>query len=178
MGSGKTLEEKVSEWNELSKRPGRFVVGEFLLKEPRAGAALLKMFGTVIVLRAGFSRMTLALECEGWSPCFDMIGDPSWECPAYVPEFLKAWDGGVEFKGWRRGTICAVSTKGNMDTRTGKFYEGTPVEIEKQFKVPAARLVPVGNLPAATCPICLGRGYLKRGLFSRRFKPCSCTNPA
>lgn len=30
-------------------------------------------------------------------------------------------------------------------------------------------------LPDGTCAICKGKGYKKRGLFSRRFKPCDCT---
>lgn len=68
--------------------------------------------------------------------------------------------------------------KGNMDDRTGKFYEGeSPDAIAKQFGVPKANLVPVGNLPATACPKCGGKGSRRKGLFSRRYVACECTNP-
>lgn len=73
-----------------------------------------------------------------------------------------------------------------MDTRTGEIHHIGPVETEAQFAQRFAELekklnakpgdlVPLTRLPSKDCPKCLGTGHKKRGLFSRRFKPCECT---
>ena len=66
-----------------------------------------------------------------------------------------------------------------MDTRTGQIYN---LEEGETLKDLAAKLggvekdfVSLGKLPDATCPFCKGRGYRKRGILSRRYKPCDCT---
>ncbi len=65
-----------------------------------------------------------------------------------------------------------------MDTRTGEIHEMLEGETLPQF---ARRLggqpkdfVPVAHRPVGQCPKCHGTGAVKRGLFSRRFKPCEC----
>jgi hypothetical protein len=66
-----------------------------------------------------------------------------------------------------------------MDTRTGKIYE---LEKGESLKDLAAKLggvekdfVALGKLPDIVCPKCCGTGVIRRGFFSKRFKPCDCT---
>lgn len=65
-----------------------------------------------------------------------------------------------------------------MDTRTGLIHEFHESETIEQF---AARLggkpkdfVEAARKPDGTCQKCNGTGAIRRGLFSKRFKPCSC----
>jgi hypothetical protein len=70
-----------------------------------------------------------------------------------------------------------------MNTNTGIIYDKLPGETTEQL---AARLnssgvfgkasdyVPVARHPDGTCKKCKGTGAVKRGLFSKRFKPCEC----
>ena len=65
-----------------------------------------------------------------------------------------------------------------MDTRTGQIHEMHAGETIESF---AARLsgkpsdfVPVARQADGVCPKCKGTGARKRGLFSKRFKPCEC----
>ena len=76
-----------------------------------------------------------------------------------------------------------------MDTRTGRIYglaPGQTVEqLAEQIFEHDARgrtkeqivkdLTPLDQQPAQECPKCGGRGYVRKGLNSRRFKPCDCT---
>lgn len=66
-----------------------------------------------------------------------------------------------------------------MDTRTGQIHEMLEGETMESF---AARMkgklsdfVPVAHAAAIKdCPKCKGTGAIRRGLFSKRFKPCDC----
>lgn len=65
-----------------------------------------------------------------------------------------------------------------MDTRTGLIHDMQDGETMEQF---AARLggkpkdfVPVARHADGVCPKCKGTGAVRRGLFSKRFKPCEC----
>lgn len=66
-----------------------------------------------------------------------------------------------------------------MDTRTGKIYdlpEGVSIKsLAKEIGAKPSDLVPVGRRPDGTCRRCNGTGAVRRGLFSKRFKPCRCT---
>lgn len=66
-----------------------------------------------------------------------------------------------------------------MDTRTGEIHEMQTGETLEDF---ARRLggvpkdfVPVGHAPSAVCRKCGGTGAVRKGIFSKRFKPCICT---
>lgn len=65
-----------------------------------------------------------------------------------------------------------------MDTRTGLIHEQLPGEtfeaFEQRFNAAPGDLVPVLSQPPADCPKCRGTGRLRKGLLSRRWKPCVC----
>lgn len=65
-----------------------------------------------------------------------------------------------------------------MDTRTGEIHEMNARETMDDF---ARRLggqpsdfVPVARPADGKCPKCKGTGSVRRGMFSKRFKPCEC----
>lgn len=66
-----------------------------------------------------------------------------------------------------------------MDTSTGKIYELNESESVKQLArrlgLEEKNMVELGKLPDETCRKCGGKGYKRRGMFSKRFKPCECT---
>lgn len=65
-----------------------------------------------------------------------------------------------------------------MDTRTGVIHElhnGEKLEdLERRLNAKRGDIVPVERLSDGLCPKCKGTGSVRRGLFSKRFKPCSC----
>lgn len=64
-----------------------------------------------------------------------------------------------------------------MDTRTGEIFPLTAKQIRELNEEPGneGRFVPVNNLPNGSCQRCKGRGAVRAGMFSRRFRPCRCT---
>lgn len=66
-----------------------------------------------------------------------------------------------------------------MDTRTGEIHELGPGEsiaaLARQLGGVPKDFVPVNHLPSPVCPKCKGTGAIRKGLFSKRFKPCKCT---
>jgi len=76
-----------------------------------------------------------------------------------------------------------------MDTRTGEIHELAPgqtlenlaeqLEATDKLKRRADQLcndlVRLQRKPNPECKICRGLGRIKKGLNSRRFKPCECT---
>lgn len=65
-----------------------------------------------------------------------------------------------------------------MDTRTGLIHEMQPGEsledLERRLNAKRGDLVPVARPADGVCPKCKGTGAVRRGLFSKRFKPCEC----
>jgi hypothetical protein len=66
-----------------------------------------------------------------------------------------------------------------MDTRTGEIHELPPGEsirdLARRLGGKVSDFVQVAtNTPNATCKKCDGNGFVKRGLNSKRFKPCKC----
>ena len=64
-----------------------------------------------------------------------------------------------------------------MDTRTGLIYdmpEGGLPQLEQQLNAKRGDLVPLSKAPTAECRKCKGTGRVKRGLMSKRWKPCRC----
>lgn len=65
-----------------------------------------------------------------------------------------------------------------MDTRTGLIHEMQPGEtmrdFERRLNAQPGDLVPVARPADGVCPKCKGTGSVRRGLFSKRFKPCEC----
>ena len=68
-----------------------------------------------------------------------------------------------------------------MDDRTGEIYDRNPGESFKHFSkrvgVPTKNLIELQNRPPEKCPKCRGLGYKPRGMGSKKFIPCECTNP-
>ena len=66
-----------------------------------------------------------------------------------------------------------------MDTRTGQIYqleEGeSPKDLADRLGAQESDIVALERLPKITCSKCRGKGYVKKGLLSKRFKPCKCT---
>lgn len=66
-----------------------------------------------------------------------------------------------------------------MDTRTGQIHEMADNEsfedFVKRIGVDPSYLVSVENIPDATCKKCNGTGAVRKGMFSKRWKPCGCT---
>ena len=66
----------------------------------------------------------------------------------------------------------------NMDTRTGLIHEMQPGEtlrdMERRLNAQPGDLVPVARKSDGVCPKCKGTGAVRRGIFSKRFKPCVC----
>lgn len=66
-----------------------------------------------------------------------------------------------------------------MDTSNGNIYQMLKGESLRDLAVRTGalekNLVELQRMPSGVCQKCKGTGVLKRGLFSRRFKPCSCT---
>ena len=65
-----------------------------------------------------------------------------------------------------------------MDMRTGIIHELKDGETLQDL---AAKLggkpedfTPVARPAGGVCPKCKGTGSVRRGLFSKRFKPCKC----
>ncbi len=65
-----------------------------------------------------------------------------------------------------------------MNKSTGEFYELRAGESMRDFatRTGALRsdLVEVARLPDGRCRKCDGRGSIRAGLNSKRFKPCVC----
>lgn len=65
-----------------------------------------------------------------------------------------------------------------MDTRTGLIHEMLPGEdmadFSKRLKGAEDDFVAVAKQPDAQCSKCHGKGSVRRGLRSKRFKPCDC----
>lgn len=65
-----------------------------------------------------------------------------------------------------------------MNTKTGEIFEKLPNEsvddFTKRVNAQVNDLIELANMPNKKCPKCRGLGYKKRGLFSKRFKPCEC----
>lgn len=73
-----------------------------------------------------------------------------------------------------------------MDTRTGEIHDlnhGETLEdftarlIAAKVVAPSSRpqdFVEVKRRPDGKCAKCNGTGAVRKGLFSRRFKPCAC----
>lgn len=63
-----------------------------------------------------------------------------------------------------------------MDTRDGAIHLMNPGETMPDFakRHKPSDFVPVARVAPAACPKCKGTGSLRRGLFSKRFKPCGC----
>lgn len=65
-----------------------------------------------------------------------------------------------------------------MDTRTGLIHEMKPGEtlqyLERRLNAQFGDLVPVSRQADGVCPKCKGTGSVRRGMFSKRFKPCQC----
>lgn len=65
-----------------------------------------------------------------------------------------------------------------MDTRTGLIHEMQPGEtlrdLERRLNAQPGDLVPVARQADGVCPKCKGTGAVRRGMFSKRFKPCVC----
>lgn len=68
-----------------------------------------------------------------------------------------------------------------MDTRTGLFHELQPGEtlpdLQRRLNAKPGDLVEAARSADLRCPICKGVGAVRRGLFSKRFKLCRCTQP-
>ena len=47
--------------------------------------------------------------------------------------------------------------------------------LSARIGVEEDKLVPLDRLPSADCPKCKGKGRIKAGMQSKRFKPCKCT---
>lgn len=66
-----------------------------------------------------------------------------------------------------------------MNIETGEIHEQLPNEtldeMANRLGILSNKLVSLGKLPDEKCPKCGGKGYKKRGLNSKRFKPCECT---
>ena len=76
-----------------------------------------------------------------------------------------------------------------MDTRTGEIFELPPNTTLDEFAEQVAKvdkfqrtpeqirkdMVRIGRRPNPECPKCCGRGYLPKGLNSKRYKACECT---
>lgn len=65
-----------------------------------------------------------------------------------------------------------------MDTRTGlihELHEGETMEdFARRLEGKPSDFVPVARKPDGVCPKCKGTGAIRRGLFSKRLKPCQC----
>ena len=65
-----------------------------------------------------------------------------------------------------------------MDMRTGLIHElkeGETLEtLAAQLGGKPKDFVPVARRADGVCPKCKGTGAVRRGLFSKRFKPCEC----
>lgn len=75
-----------------------------------------------------------------------------------------------------------------MDTQTGQIHQLPPNQTIDEFVAEIAKtdhlhrtpeeikrdMVLLAKQPEPACPKCKGKGYLRRGLNSRRFKPCPC----
>ncbi len=66
-----------------------------------------------------------------------------------------------------------------MSPNTGIVYLQNPGEsmfdFGQRIGEDPTKLVPLAKAPASDCRRCHGKGSVKAGLFSRRFKPCKCT---
>jgi hypothetical protein len=66
-----------------------------------------------------------------------------------------------------------------MDTRTGELHEmrkgESKRELSERIGVPEKYLVPLGKAPEPDCPKCGGKGGVRAGVHSKRYKPCKCT---
>jgi hypothetical protein len=65
-----------------------------------------------------------------------------------------------------------------MDQRTGQIHPlngRTLAELAAAENGKVSDFVPVARHPDGTCRRCNGTGAVRRGLFSKRFKPCRCT---
>lgn len=65
-----------------------------------------------------------------------------------------------------------------MDTRTGQIHElrdgETIDDLAQRLGGQPKDFVPVARPADGACPKCKGTGAVRRGLFSKRFKPCKC----
>ena len=65
-----------------------------------------------------------------------------------------------------------------MDMRTGLIHElkeGETLEtLAAQLGGKPKDFTPVARQADGVCPKCKGTGAVRRGLFSKRFKPCEC----
>ena len=66
-----------------------------------------------------------------------------------------------------------------MDRRTGKIHEMLPVETlegrARRLGGEPSDFVPVAtNEALPVCRRCQGKGFVRAGLNSKRFKPCKC----
>lgn len=66
-----------------------------------------------------------------------------------------------------------------MDTRTGLIHEmrdGEKLEdLAARLNARTEDLVEISKRPDHQCQKCKGKGFIKAGILSRRFKPCVCT---
>ena len=66
-----------------------------------------------------------------------------------------------------------------MDTRTGKIHDLCPGEtvadLARRLNAKESDLVMLDKRPDGKCSRCGGTGRRRAGLFSRRYKPCRCT---
>lgn len=165
------------------QRIGRFIIEESKVTGSQDGAELLDLFARVVVVEAKWDYVCQGFVYSAISPDFDLLDVEIrlfQDAPMYHPQFVMTWDRKLKFVGWDKTSWTKPGdskTKGHMDTRDGKFYEGGLESLTKLLNAAPGDLVPVGNLPAQSCEKCGGKGYKRRGLFSRRFKPCECTNP-
>ncbi len=76
-----------------------------------------------------------------------------------------------------------------MDQRTGKIYEAENMKSLMELmrgddphnrtdKELEDDLIPIKYDPDPNCRKCHGRGSVRRGIQSNRFKPCKCTQEA
>lgn len=65
-----------------------------------------------------------------------------------------------------------------MDTRTGIIHDmrdgETIDDLARRLGGRPKDFVPVARRPDGVCPKCKGTGAIRRGLSSKRFKPCEC----
>jgi hypothetical protein len=65
-----------------------------------------------------------------------------------------------------------------MNTRTGEIHDMQDGEsmdaFARRIGCLPSDVVPLARRPDGVCKKCNGTGAIRRGLFSKRFKPCPC----
>lgn len=65
-----------------------------------------------------------------------------------------------------------------MNANNGMIYDRgfseTPEQMAQRVNCKVSDLIEIKRHADTTCKKCNGRGSIKRGFFSKRYKPCEC----